>query len=250
MKGIGFSFASVVLLLCLSAKAEIHEFSLPDGRSIKAEIVDFNGKQNIVQLRLENGKIKKISPAVFVAEDRAYIRSWAEMAGFRSPSFFKVSGQKKKLEKWKKEEEGKIEYSDGSKEMETISETKFEKYVYEVSLENKNDTALEGLKLEYRIFFEQSLTTGADSSVAQNKVVGEFEVPVIKAKGRASFTTSHVVIHEKEWNGDITYNGSVYPKETGDIHGIWIRVSMTGADGKPVIRNIYEPSSLDGKYSW
>ncbi|MDZ8119567.1 hypothetical protein [Pontiella agarivorans] len=247
--------AFVVFSLCVVTKAELHEFNLPDGRSIKAEIVDFNGRLGLVELRLENGKVKKVKPALFVEADQAFIKNWAELSGFRSPSSFKVSGKKKQIEKWKNEEEGQIRYSDGSVETEVISVEKFEKFNYELLLENRNATSLEGITLKYCIFYEQSVASGSGTkrseAVMNQKVVsGAMDVPALKANGKAVLTTKPVVIHEKEWSGDYLYAGGDPIKEQGDIHGVWIRVSMTGADGEPVIRDIYEPSGIQGKFTW
>ncbi|MDF7824036.1 hypothetical protein P4B35_08425 [Pontiellaceae bacterium B12227] len=244
-----------VLIFALSVglvRAEMHTFKLPDGRSIVAEIVDVNARQGIVELRLENGSVKKIKPSIFVQEDQDYISAWSELAGFRSPAFFKISCKRKLDEKWDEEESGKISYSDGSVEDETISETKYEKFIYEILLENRNKVPLQDLTLEYRIFYEQGTgdATGTKLVVAKKNVAGKLEVARLDSKAKTTLKSSPVVIHDKDWNGDYTYKGGDPVSESGEVKGIWLRVQTKGVDGKPVIRDVYEPESIAGKYAW
>lgn len=239
---------------CSMARAELHEFKLPDGRSIKAEIVDFNAKLGVAELKLENGSVKKIKPSIFVKDDQDYISGWAQLAGFRSPSFFKITCQTDLVEKWKETETGDISYSDGSTEEATISETKYERFVYEIKLENRNAVPLKNIKIEYRIFYEQGLGGSGDErsklTVSKKKVSGDLDLASLAPKKKLILKTKPVVIHEKEYSGDFDYTGGDPVKESGDIKGIWLQVSTKGADGKKVIRNVYEPASIHGKYTW
>lgn len=246
-----FSFL-FMLIIAGAAQAELHEFNLPDGRSIKAEIVDYNAKLGMVQLRREDGKrLPKVKPTTFVKEDQEYIHNWAKLAGFRSPSLFKITCKDDQIEKWKEEEEGKVRYSDGSVETETISETHFEKFVYNVKLENKNNVPLEGIKFEYRIYYEQGTSKMKKASKKPKSISGELELRRLSPKQKTILKTKPVVIHKKEYFGDFTnMDGSLSEPDEGEILGIWLRAYAKGADGKMIVRDVYQPDSLAGKYAW
>ena len=78
-------------LLAFRVDAEMREFKLPDGRSLQAEIMGFDGKLGKVELKLANGRRKKIKPGIFVEEDQKYIKEWLALDGLRNAAFFKVS---------------------------------------------------------------------------------------------------------------------------------------------------------------
>lgn len=255
MKKVFCSGVVLGVFCVLAAHAELHAFTLPDGRSIQAEIVDYNAKLGVVDLKLANGRRKKIKPAVFIQKDQNFIREWAKFSAFRDASFFKISCKRKLSDKWKEEETGSINYGSGQVEQETVSNTKFERYVYEVLLENRNAVALENMTFEYRIFYEQIESAGSGDkrsrSNVKNKVVsGHFKFDRLAAKGKSTKATEPVVIHEKEHLGDFVYSGGDPVKEKGDIKGIWIQAHMKGADGQVITRHVYEPSGIEGHYAW
>lgn len=255
MRFFNYIALGTVVFLASAATAEMHDFNLPDGRAIKAEIVDFNAKLGMVELKLENGKRKKINPSIFIEADQNFINDWAKLSGFRSPSFFKIECKSDLVEKWKEEETGEITYDDGSTEEETISETKFERTIYEIHLDNRNDVPLENLTFEYKIYYEQG-TMGSGRGeqskliISKKTVSGDLKVARLSAREKMVLKTNPVVIHETEYNGDYTYRGGDPVKEAGDIKGVWLQVHTQGADGKKVTRHIYEPSSIQGKYTW
>ncbi|VGO21100.1 hypothetical protein [Pontiella sulfatireligans] len=256
MKTMGMILSVLAILLAgIQARAELHTFTLQDGRALEAEVTDFNGRTGLVELKRTDGKRVKVKPDLFVEADQLFIKQWAKMEGFRSPTFFKVECKKSMIEKWKDSEEGEISYSDGSVEKETISETKFERFAYEVFLENRNDVALDNLKFEYRIFYEQGTAAGSGSRrselvVSQKVLPGELKISRLSPKAKTVLKTESIVIHEKEYIGDFNYRGGDPVKESGDLKGIWLRIHAQSLDGKKVTRNVFEPASIEGKYAW
>lgn len=232
----------VTLTLCFCAAtafAELHEFNLPDGRSIKAEIVGYNARLGKVELKLGNGSRKKVSPAVFVQADQDYIQDWAALEGFRNSSAFKVECSKKKLESWK--------------EGNDVEEYKYEKYVYEVMLENRTASTIDNMSVEYRIYYEQEVNDGNTKKVVDRELVkkGALDVDDIRTKEVLRLKTEPVVIHEYEYNiSDYYREGGDPESTTGEIQGIWLRISVKTPGGQTAVRDIYEPSSLKGKHRW
>lgn len=243
------------MLVSGAVDAKPREFKSPDGRTIQAEIIDFNTKTGLVELELPKGKRVKVKPSIFVAEDQTYIKEWAKLSAVRSPTRFKVSAKKNLVKRSKKTEEGYITKTDGSREQEPVSEAKFEEYVYEIYLENRNDIALENVTLEYRIFYEQLRVAGSGAKrskgIVDKKVVsGTLQVKRLEPKKKTMLTTSALEIHEREYFGDFIYEGGDPIKEKGEIKGIWILIRSKSASGEVVMRDVYEPSSLKGKYRW
>jgi len=230
------------------------EFKLPDGRAIKAEIVSFNGKLGKVELKLADGRLKKIKPGVFVEEDQKYIKEWAAVKAFTNKAFFKLSCQKDLVEKWKEDILGKVSYGSGSVETETIGEMKFEKFAYKVLLDNRNDVPLENIKIEYCIFCKEKgkgrWRKGSDWF--SKETPGTIHVDKLPAKAKKTVVTDPAVIGRQEITGDIVSasSGSSYEKIGSALEGIWVRITLKTPDGQTATREIFEPDTLKGKHAW
>lgn len=253
MKGSCFKFLVWLIVLHgnIGVQAGMREFKLLDGRTLTAEIVGYNSKLGKVELKRKDGKRIPVKPTVFVEEDQKYIQGWAMLDGVRNERFFKMSCKKDLVEKWKDEKEENVNYGDGATGKETISISRFERYVFEVDLENRNEFALKNLKVEYRIFYEQEATSGSGKIIAEKKVLsGSMDVEQIALRGKKKLTTKPVVLRDTQYASDITFSGIKRERESGEIKGIWLRVMASELDGQTVMREVFEPSSLAGKYNW
>jgi len=245
---------SVFMLLANRAGAELREFKLPDGRAIKAEIVSFNGKLGKVELKLENGSLRKVKPGIFVEEDQKYIKEWAAVKAFMNKAFFKLSCQKDLVEKWKDDIVSQVSYGGGSLETESIGEMKFEKFAYKVLLDNRNDVSLENLEIKYCIFCKEKgkgrWRKGKDWF--SNETSGTIQIDNLSAKSKKTEETEPVVIARQEITGDIVSSGtgSSFEKIGVELEGIWVRVTIKMPSGQTAIRDIFEPESLKGKHTW
>lgn len=248
-----FIALSVFLFGTAHAWAEQHEFTLKDGRTLKAEIVGYNAKLGKVELKRADGKRVPVKPTVFVEADQKYIKEWFMLDGVRSERLFKITCKKDLVEKWKKEEEAEVRYDGGSMGKELVSVSRFKRYVFELNLENRNDFALENLKMEYRVFYEQEVSTGSSKVVAKDKVLsGSLEVKRIDPREKMKLTTEPVVLRDTEYSSSITYgeSGITRDRESSEIKGFCLRIISTGSDGQTVLREVCEPSSFAGKYKW
>ncbi len=243
--GLIFTFA----LLTPRVDAKMREFKLPDGRSLQAEIVDFNGKLGKVKLKLANGKLKTVNPAIFVKEDRKYIKEWASLDGFRNKSFFKVSCSKDMVEKWKENIDRDVSYGGGSSESETVGEVKFEKFAYNLLIENRNDVPLENIKIEYCIFCKQTgkgrWMNGSDWF--QKATKGNLATIKLPAKSKKTVTTGSAIIARQEILGDFSTS---YEKVGAELEGVWVRITIKTPGGQTATRTVFEPENLEGKYTW
>jgi len=131
-------------LSCLfvgSVTGELHEFKLPDGRALKAEIISYNARLEKVELKRADGKHVNVKPDIFVDEDQKYIKEWASLEDFRNESCFKVECKKRIQEKWRDDND--------------IQQRGYTRVAYELLLENKSSQALKDLRIEYRIFYDK-----------------------------------------------------------------------------------------------
>ncbi len=245
----------VIVSLCFFSasvvQAELHEFRTPDGKSVQAEIVDFNAKLGKVTLKRQGGKRVRVNPSVFIEVDQKYIKEWASLAGFRSESLFKISCEDKLVEKWTEPVMQSINYG-GEMVKETVAEKKYKRLLFDVNLENKNGVPLENLQFEYRIFYEQEEQPQPGKIVVKKKVEsGVLKTVQLASKGKKTLTTKSVVLCNTEYSGDIPWDGGISgEKASGELKGIWLRIFCTTESGQMVTRNVYQPSSLEGKYSW
>ncbi len=248
------SMASVVLLSSVGY-AEMHAFSLPDGRALEAEIMDYNTKLGLVELKRADGKRVKVKPSVFVEEDQAYIREWAKSLAFRSPNIFKITCSDETVKKWKEEETQDIRYTDGTVEKDfTINVKKFEQIAYKIAFNNTGATVLQGMTLEYCIFYEQSKLTrrGEKPEMQQKTLKGKIDVTVIQGKSKSEVLTKPAEIYEDNLI-DIPQGGDGDQRRPGigDVHGIRGRLYLKAGDGSTVMREFSKPTSLSEKdFRW
>ena len=83
------------------------EFTLPDGRSLEAEIVQYDERLGQVELKRADGKLVKIKPSVFVEEDQAYVDEWIIHSIFKG-RHITVEVNKKKV--WQRKMDGNAHF--------------------------------------------------------------------------------------------------------------------------------------------
>jgi len=211
--------------------------------------VSFNGKLGKVELKLADGRLKKINPGVFVEEDRQFIKEWAAVKAFMNKAFFKLSCQKDLVEKWKDDIIGTVSYGGGEAETETVGEMKFEKFAYKVLLDNRNDVPLENIKIEYRIFCkEKGKGKWVDrSNWFSKEIPGTISIDKLPAKSKKTETTKPAVVARQEILGDFVNS---YEKIAAEMEGIWVRVTIKTPGGQTATREVFAPDTLRGKYEW
>ena len=230
-------FLVSVISVC-GVNAEMHDFSLQDGRILEAEIVDYNAKLVQVELKRTDGKRVKVQPSIFVENDQEYIQEWASLDGFRNKSFFKVECKKNTVEKWKE---------DGN-----IHEVRHERLEYEVSLENRSAVPIKNLKVEYCIYYEQEKSLpGQKKTTAKLSKVGKLDIDKLATKEKRTLATESVVLNRYDFNSTDFYYDSGDPESArGELKGIWLRLTVSVTGGQKVVRDLFEPSSIEGKYTW
>jgi hypothetical protein len=232
--------------------AEMHAFSLPDGRSLEAEIVDYNAKLNQVELKRTDGKRVKVKASIFVDEDQAYIKEWDAAKAFTSDRLLKISCTDETIEEWKKEEYKDLRDTEGNVENYLMKETMFERVVYTVVFQNTNPSVLDNIRMDYRIYYEQSKES-RDKPVAEQKVLaGKATIPPLPGKSqKVAVSSDPVVIYKDNINSIDWSDGSARVGGEGKVHGMRARLYLKTPSGQEIMREFCSPSSLSAaKYLW
>lgn len=229
-----------VMLLVGTVKAELHEFNLPDGRALKAEILGYNARLGMVELKREDGTPVKVKPSLFVDEDRHYINEWVSLEDFRDSRRMKVDLKERIVKKWREDSD--------------TEQRSFKNVVYEVSLHNKSSLDFNGVKVEYRIYYDKERNNHKTGKVdtIPSVLSGSLDMKSIAASQAHSEVTKPVKLLKYSYNISDYYriDGKDPESTQDDIRGIWLRLTMETPTGVRAVRDVFEPSSIEGKYKW
>lgn len=244
-----YTAVSLLMLFAVCARAEFHEFKTPDGKSVKAEITDF--KQGMVELQRENGKRVKVKASIFIEADQQYIEEWSALQNFLSDRLLKIECRENNVENWKKEEWDDVRYEDGSTERELLKVTKHERIAYDVTLQNRGLDALEGMRIEYVIYYEQSEESWEKPTAEQKTVFKKADIPALPGRASHLVTTDSIVIYVDSINQQNWVSGKVRTGGKGQINGIRGRLYIKTDSGKEVMREFCSPSALsEQQFPW
>jgi len=111
---------------------------------------------------------------------------------------------------------------------------------------------MEGLTLEYCIYYEQSSMTEFDAKpeVELKTLYGTIKLPEIEAKNEITVSTEPVKIYEDDINPIPRLRGDQRRPGKGEVIGICARLIFKNGDQKSV-REIRKPHSLlEEEYPW
>ncbi len=238
MKYMVLLFVAVGVLF-IGGDAEARAFTLPDGRSINAEIISYNERGGVVELKLESGAVKKIKPSVFVPDDQAYIKEWLAIQDFFSPSKLKVVFKRVK--------------GDGGKRYIASTRQPKRPIHYEVQITNKGAKSFESMRLEYRVYLNKKHKKKENSELTVHR--GKID-SLNFVKGRGAFETEQYSLSEyytlsidkgDEFEGVSTSTGKTAEDE---VEGIRVRLFYTTKRGEEIMREVYFPESISDGYGW
>jgi len=244
-------FAGGLFFMCTTARSELYEFKTPDGKSVKAEIADYNARVGKVTLKREDGRRVDVKPSIFTEEGQVQIKEWVSAQAFTSDKQLKITCDDKVVEEWKEEEYRDLTDTEGNTEQYLMKETMFERVAYDIEFQNMNAVALDNIRMEYRIYYEQSKETRG-SPVAEQKVFkGEMELPVLVGKKKTPLSTESIEIYTDSINSISWADGSARVGGKGKAHGLRARLYMTTASGNEIVRTFCHPGSLsDENFPW
>ena len=229
-------------VVCAGAWADdiYRDFTNTQGQTVRARILSFNAKKGIVNIEPENGKGAKIPLSALIEKDQEYVRAWGNAQNFMNKGRFGISVERQR------------EKNEGKSRNQGITEMDVRNVGYDISLENRSDVPLANLLVEYCIFYEQEGFKGnADKLVCEQGVYcSKLDIDLIPARSEKNLQTAEVMVFKEELNSAWEYTSGADNVKHGQVHGLWLRASISLPNGERVYRDYCLPDSLPNSKTW
>lgn len=204
------SLLAVVIsfLLTLSVDAAPRTFTSPDGRTVQAEIQ--SATTDTVTLKLATGPVMTVAVSNFSQADQVYITEWRKANPVTIKYDFVPAYTKSK--------------TDSSKAKVNNVERTTESWVCNVKLLNRSGQTLDGLKVDYEIYYSQA--NGPDSVI--RKVAGSAPVASMKHLQEITFQTSPVKLVTSKLDGGFYFSDGSRPRLKDSIEGVALKIRHGG----------------------
>jgi hypothetical protein len=213
---------AAVAVCALPLRAEVREFRDAKGRTLKAELVKARGT-NVV-IRNAEGKEVPVPLKSFSRDDIAYICRWIAADPKALDYRFDVKDAEKAAEKIPG-----LGRPSGAAAYGTAEQSA---RAYEVSISNRCQNPVEGIRACYRVFLVDcvEVSEGSDyaSVLSQRKLLfktGNVEVPVMPYNGSFKFTTRAHVVHKMK-----AANNFYGVSERDRMRGVWVKFYRHGVE--------------------
>lgn len=259
------------ILMAMAVRADdgYRTFTAEDGRTLKARILRYDSTTGKVQIERDDRKRLTVPATAFSEKDQAYIKAWEVEQVFLSAVDFKLEIERDEVKKPKKEHEIDIDegLSGGRRGGEsgrvTVAIDQSTQYKFKLAAENKSGFPLKGITLEYRIYYDQQKPVKDEKAnksrseddprpeqhmaVDQQKVKdGRARVKTIQSKESRNITVGSATLLKRSasraWGDKIDLKSN--------LSGVWVKLTMKGANGKKVVREIASPESIPKKFPW
>ncbi len=241
----------VLVFVCLITSAigvlgatQYRDFTSTDGKTIKAVVKAYDAQKKTVTIERDNRKTAKVSITVFSEADQIYIREWEVLRSFSIEHLFKISAKRKRVDN---ETAGSSDYN---------SRVEVEDTSYEIVLDNRSGVMMDGLELEYCIYYEQESIKSSGQVCDQGVYCGKLSVASTASKSKVALQTEAVSTYIEEMDSNWSYidddGNPIKAKnvQRGDVHGIWIRVHLKLPSGERGMREYCLPDSLNNSKVW
>jgi hypothetical protein len=188
-----------------SLQAESRTFTSPDGRTVEAEVQ--SATPDKVTLKLTNGQTIVTEINRFSEADKVYITEWRKV----NPETIKYDF----ATNYTKEKSTTTKSRDGNVQITT------ENWLCNLKLTNKSGQTLEGVKVDYEIFY----SFNAGPKPQPRKTTGTVQVPSIKSFEEIILQTKSVALATRKLDGGFYFADGTRPRQKDEIDGVVIRVT-------------------------
>ena len=220
------------------AVKQYRDFMDTKGRTIRGRILAYNAGSGTVTFERDNKRSSKVPITIFSDADQIYIKEWECSKQFLSNTKLKISAQRKKG----KDTDASYSSSVTSKKVELMG--------YKIVLENRSETSMKDLEVEYCIYYEQDEVRNRKQHTAEGVFCGSFPRGTIPPKTKVEKLTKMVKIYKRELDSGRIYISDIKNVQKGRVRGIWIRVNMKLSSGEKLTRNYCLPDSLNNSKVW
>lgn len=189
-------------------QAESRTFTSPDGRTLQAEILKASPES--VTLQLTNGQSIVAPVDKFSPEDQAFIAKWRK----ENPEVIKYNFSASY-------KEAKI---NSIKSFKSDHEITTEAWECTVNLGNRSGETLEGLEVEYTIYFTQI----SNNQPTLRAVSGTSKLPSLRHLQEESFKTKSVQLVSSKLAAGFYYADGSRSRQKDDIEGLSLKIKHAG----------------------
>ncbi len=223
-----------VLALCLNLsflRAELRTFTDHEGRTMQAEIISATDRD--VKIRRDDGRVFEVPVMTFTLDDRKYIEKWLkEKKSEATPLRIRVE-----VSQTKKTVGRDQSLSSTSRQVEAG---------YRILIKNEASEALDGMRIEYRVFKFDDQVGLSDSKRPLNKIAGKIDKVSVPRFGQNEFTTKTVMLTIHQLKPEWRYVGGYDPRTADSLAGIWLRL----VDAKGTVVHEYASSDKLTAEGW
>ena len=232
----------VLAVFCAGARAgEIYrDFTNTKGQTVRGRVVSFDTRKGIVQIEPEKGKKARIPLSALIEEDQEYVRAWGNAQNFMNTGRFRISADCNR------------EKNESKSGVQGIYDRDVKNVGYKITLDNHSDVALSNIQLEYCIFYEQEdFKNGSDKAICEQGIYcGKMDIDGIEAGTEKVLQTTEVMVFKEEMDSSYYFTDGRPNVKDGQVHGLWLRASISLPDGERVYREFSMPNSLPNSRQW
>lgn len=256
MKTTGIALCLSMIIFTAWADGVYREFSSAEGKTFQGRVLSFDARKGTVQIEAKNGNRAKVPLSDLSEKDQEYVWEWDTAQNFLDERLFKISCDERVVDETKEEVRRDFHWRNtGRTEKDRLMNTIYrEKTAYAFEFKNSSSKTLSGIRMEYRVYFEQSQTSSASRKPEPEQKVykGTKELSNIAPDDSMTLMTESVEIYNDEINPlDEMIGGDPRQGGEGEVHGIRTRLFMKLSNGEEVVREVSQPSSLsEDRFPW
>ncbi|HEY0945931.1 MAG TPA: hypothetical protein VGD81_11720 [Opitutaceae bacterium] len=214
MRKLPILLSGVVAFAC--PDAESRTFTDIQGRTLNAELLD--ATLTHAKIRRDDGQVFELKLETLCDADRAYIVAWTRQRAAQAPVALRFATSQFK------------QTAKRDQDAATLSRT--EDAGYTVTIHNESSTALENVRIEYRVFMLDDRHGAKRSQMALKSQSGSERIAQLAAKTAVDFKTVTLPLQRLELKPDWVYVDGAKRKIADQLAGIWFKVYR--ADGTQI----------------
>lgn len=229
-----FAVASEEIFTESTWQQEFRNFTGEGGKTVRGKILIYNPDSNYVSIAKEDRKTFQLDLSQCSDADQAYVREWHHIHEFFTQSRFHLSAKKKRAAAG--QDSSPLTNEDSLRVWKST-----ERIIYEIRLGNRGSYNLEGLTLDYCIYYGEEKLNYRGQLMSRGVKCGTRNIETLARGKTVQFETESVVFPKVKRSPEY-YKDNNVPLEKG--MGIWVRVYLPLADGSKAMRELSLPDAL------
>ena len=212
-----------------TASGEMRTFTDAQGRAITAELVETTPKT--VRIRREDGRTFEIEKSVLSAADRDFVAAWEYQRAFVFGGV-EIKARRVRL--------------DAERRLTKSSVKKIESWCYKFTVTNDSRARLDGLIVEWRVFFVDDTATAETDKLPLQRSQGRSAIGVLDPRATVELQSAPLELQITALRSGKHYSGTGKSRIKDSLEGVWVRVMR----GREVLAEYANPTSLLKSQAW